>query len=224
MYAGCPIIWASKMQSLIALSTTEAGYIALSTALREVISVINLIKDLKGKGFSIPFPNPKIQCRTFEDNKSCIKIATNHKTRARTKHLSVKLYHFRSYVVNKTISIEHLSTTDQIADISTKPLPIKQFTYLRDKLMGWEPMTNPALKCEGLFEFQAWIRTNYSPCARTFICTHRLFYYLHSIAEQLYILCSHSYKRTYRTFERTKTILYILYHSNLYRLDFRIHL
>ena len=80
--------------------------------LREGISVINLIKDLKGKGFSIPVPNPKIQCRTFEDNKSCIKIATNHKTRARTKHLSVKLYHFRSYVVNKTISIEHLSTTD----------------------------------------------------------------------------------------------------------------
>ena len=137
MYAGCPIIWASKMQSLIALSTTEAEYIALSTALREVISVINLIEELKQKGFEIPFPTPKVECRTFEDNRSCIEIATNHKTRARTKHLSVKLHHFRSHVVNKTITIEHVSTTSQIADIFTKPLPLKQFVYLRDRLMGW---------------------------------------------------------------------------------------
>ena len=42
-YAGCPILWKSKMQSLIALSTTEAEYIALSTALREVIAIINLL-------------------------------------------------------------------------------------------------------------------------------------------------------------------------------------
>jgi hypothetical protein len=32
-YAGCPIIWALKMQPLIALSTTEAEYITLSSAL-----------------------------------------------------------------------------------------------------------------------------------------------------------------------------------------------
>jgi len=47
MYAGCPIIWKSTMQQLIPLSTTEAEYISLSSALREVISVVNLLDELK---------------------------------------------------------------------------------------------------------------------------------------------------------------------------------
>ena len=48
MYADYLIIWASKMQYLIALSTTEAEDIILSTALRNVIGVINLLEELKG--------------------------------------------------------------------------------------------------------------------------------------------------------------------------------
>ena len=45
-YAGCPILWVSKMQPLTALSTTEAEYIALSLALREVITIMNLLTEL----------------------------------------------------------------------------------------------------------------------------------------------------------------------------------
>ena len=131
------------MQQLIALSTTEAEYIALSTALREVISIMNLLKELSSHGFSIHKGTPKIQCKTFEDNKSCIAIATNHRTRARTKHLSVRLHHFRSYVVSKQISIEHINTKDQLTDIFTKPLPTPQFISLRDKLMGWSSKPLP---------------------------------------------------------------------------------
>ena len=138
MYAGCPIVWASKMQLLIALSSTEAEYIALSTALREVIGVMNLLTELHQRGFNFNTKVPHIVCRTFEDNRSCIEIATNHKTRPRTKHLSVRLHHFRSHVVSKTITIEHISTKEQIADIFTKPLSRVQFTKLRDKLMSWQ--------------------------------------------------------------------------------------
>lgn len=137
MYAGCPIVWASKMQTLIALSTTEAEYIALSTALREVIGVMNLLNELRGRGFKLNDMQPKVVCKTFEDNRSCIEIATNHKTRPRTKHLSVRLHHFRSHVTSGTITIEHISTKDQIADIFTKPLPRDQFSKLRDLLMSW---------------------------------------------------------------------------------------
>jgi hypothetical protein len=135
LYAGCPIIWASKMQQLIALSTTEAEYIALSTALRDVIHVIHLLKEFRDHGFDVHRPTPKITCRTFEDNKSCIEIATNHKIRARTKHLSVRLHHFWSHVVNKTITIEHISTKHQIADMFTKALPRDQFENLRNRLL-----------------------------------------------------------------------------------------
>ena len=138
MYAGCPIVWASKMQTLIALSTTEAEYIALSTALREVIGIMNLIDELKERGFDLNAGVPKVVCRTFEDNRSCIEIATNHKTRPRTKHLSVRLHHFRSKVVDGSIKIEHISTKNQFADIFTKPLPRDQFIKLRNLLMSWE--------------------------------------------------------------------------------------
>jgi hypothetical protein len=44
MYAGCPITWCSKLQTEIALSTTEAGYIALSQAMREVIPFMHLMQ------------------------------------------------------------------------------------------------------------------------------------------------------------------------------------
>ena len=148
MYAGCPIMWASKMQTLIALSTTEAEYIALSTALRDVIHIIQLLDELKQGSFTVNRNVPKITCRTFEDNKSCIEIATNHKTRAGTKHLSVRLHHFRSHVVTKTITIEHISTKDQIADIFTKPLPRDQFCKLRARLMLW-----PLPPSQGSVEF-----------------------------------------------------------------------
>ena len=81
MFAGCPITWTSKRQTLIALSTTKAEYIALSSALREVISIKNLMDELWGQGFPLQPMTPKITCKVFEDNKSCIEIATNHKTR-----------------------------------------------------------------------------------------------------------------------------------------------
>ena len=137
LYAGCPILWKSKIQSITALSTTEAEYIALSSALREVIAIIHLLEDLHSNGLPIHCATPKIKCRTFEDNMSCLNLATNHKTRPRTKHLSIRLHHFRSHIVNKTISIEHVSTTKQLADIFTKPLPKVQFCNLRKGLMLW---------------------------------------------------------------------------------------
>ena len=137
MYAGCPIIWASKMQPLIGLSTTEAEYIALSTALREVIAVMHLMQELKEEGFAVYHPTPKITCRTFEDNQSCIEIATNHKTQPHTKHLSVRLHHFQSYLLSRAITIEHVSTKEQIADMFTKPLAQVQFYKLCNRLMGW---------------------------------------------------------------------------------------
>jgi hypothetical protein len=46
-YAECPISWASKLQSQIALSTTKAEYIAMSQALRDVIPVMNLLQEMR---------------------------------------------------------------------------------------------------------------------------------------------------------------------------------
>ena len=138
-FAGCPIVWNSKMQQLITLSTTEAEYIALSTALHEVISIMNLLNKFCACGFPIDAVNPKVRCKVFEDNAGCIEVATNHKMCPCTKHLSVRLHHFRSYVQAKLITVQHVSTSEQLADLFTKPLPRDQFRYLRDHIMGWSP-------------------------------------------------------------------------------------
>ena len=52
-FAGAPITWASKMQTITALSTTEAEYIALSTSLREVIPLMGILKEAREHGINI---------------------------------------------------------------------------------------------------------------------------------------------------------------------------
>jgi hypothetical protein len=52
-YAGCPIIWASclQTQTQVALSTTEAEYITMSQSLKDVLPIMFLIQEMKEKGF-----------------------------------------------------------------------------------------------------------------------------------------------------------------------------
>ena len=126
------------MQSLVALSTTEAELIAMSTALREVIHLQNLLLELHGCNFPIPFTKPQVVCRTFEDNTACIEVAqSDHKIQPRTKHISVRLFHFRDHVKKGLITIEHVPSKYQLADIFTKPLPREQYMRLRDQILGW---------------------------------------------------------------------------------------
>ena len=135
-YAGCPIFWASRLQTEIALSTTESEYIALSTTLREVISLKYLMAEID-KVFKLDCPKPKVFCKVFEDNKSCIAMATNRKFSPRTKHIAIKYHHFRKYVDLGVIEINSINTKEQTADIFTKPLDDILFIYLRSKLCGW---------------------------------------------------------------------------------------
>jgi len=142
-YANCPIIWSSKLQTTIALSTTEAEYMALSTAAREVIFLLNLTNELRKHGVSLINKQPSIQCHVFEDNAGAIELARLPKLRPRTKHIAIQYHHFRSWTVKglngeePRIKVVHVPTLEQEADIMTKPLPRPQFTNLRKKLCGW---------------------------------------------------------------------------------------
>ena len=53
MYAGCPIVSKSQLQTEIALSTTEAEYTGLSYALREVIPLMEILKEIEEKLFNV---------------------------------------------------------------------------------------------------------------------------------------------------------------------------
>ena len=136
MYGGCPLLWCSKLQTEIALSTAEAEYIALSQAMREVLPLMELMKEIDTV-FPLHLPDPKIHCKVFEDSSSCIAMAEAEKFTPRTKHIAIKYHHFRRYVKEKIIQIFHINTAEQTADIFTKPLDETLFIYLRRKLNGW---------------------------------------------------------------------------------------
>ena len=86
-------------------------------------------------------------CRTFEDNTACIEVAqSDHKICPRTKHISVRLFHFRDHVEKGLIQIEHVPSKYQLADILTKPLPWDQYMRFSDQIMGW--MSTPLTQHE----------------------------------------------------------------------------
>ena len=101
MYAGCPITWRSKLQTETALSTTESKYIALSSAMREVIPFLDLMKETAGL-FGLLTRDQVFRCPVWEDNKICITVAKSPKFTPRTKHIAIKYHHFRRFVSDGT--------------------------------------------------------------------------------------------------------------------------
>jgi hypothetical protein len=137
MYANCPILWASKMQTEIALSTTEAEYIALSMAVREIIPLTQLFQEAKDRGIDVDVNKAMVRCRLFEDNRGAAEIARVPKFRPRTKHINLKYHHFREHVKSGLLQIEDIDTENQLADIFTKPLGETLFFRFRKGILGW---------------------------------------------------------------------------------------
>lgn len=137
MYAGCPILWKSQLQTEIALSSTESEYTGLSYALRDAIPVMELLKEMKELKFPIHSATPKVHCKIFEDNSGALEIASVHKFRPRTKHLNVKLHFFRDYIIRKEITVNAIHTSQQLADYLTKPVNKEILNILRPQVMGW---------------------------------------------------------------------------------------
>jgi hypothetical protein len=135
LYAGCPIAWTSKLQTIIALSSCEAEYVALSESLRDTIPLMNLINEFKQHGFEVINKEPRVYCKAFEDNSGALELARLPKMRPRTKHINVRFHHFREHVRLGLIKVFPISTDQQLADIFTKPLAQNTFLNLRKALL-----------------------------------------------------------------------------------------
>ena len=118
LFNNVPIIWKSQLQSEIALSTTEAEYTVLSYSLREAIPIMNLLREVKSRGFNINDEKAKVHCKVFEDNSGAIEIAREEKYRLRTKHLNIRLHHFRTYNGDGSITSHKIDSSTQ----SSSPL------------------------------------------------------------------------------------------------------
>jgi len=137
----CPIIWASKLQESIALSTMMAEYYALSTCMREVLPLRDLITTVAaGCGLSQECATT-FKTTVWEDNNGALSLAKMQPGQhtPRSKFYDCKVHWFRSHLRDGSsrISVEKIYTADQVADLFTKPLAREPFEKLRQKLMGW---------------------------------------------------------------------------------------
>jgi hypothetical protein len=122
---GATVCWATKKQTTVALSSTEAEYVALATATTELLWLINLAKDL-----SIDIQEPVV---IYEDNQSCIHTLRKWEHQ-RLKHVDVKYNFLRDLYQEKKIDVRYIQSEDQKADILTKPLGMNQFDKLRAEI------------------------------------------------------------------------------------------
>ena len=112
---GGPICWASKKQVVVALSTTEAEYLALCFAARQVLWLRSLLQEL-----GCPVEGPSV---LYCDNQGTIYCAQDPKAHSRMKHIEVQ-YHFVRHCVNtRLIDVVHIPGSENVADLLTKALP-----------------------------------------------------------------------------------------------------
>ena len=135
---GCPVTWVSKLQTEIALSTLESEYIALSTAMRDLVPMRRFLQEL-GTNMKLAFAKPAIVHSTvFEDNNGALGLATSPKMTPRTKHIAVKYHWFKSQIgEDRGVRIKKVNSELQKADIFTKGLTRDKFESIRKLLMGW---------------------------------------------------------------------------------------
>ncbi len=136
-YGGCPVLWASKLQTEVVLSSTESEYVGLSESLRIAIVMMGLLLEMKSFGIPISKTTPTVFCKLFEDNAGAIHLAKVPKMRPRTRHINQKYHHFHEWVKSGLIEILPIDTLEQPADLMTKPLDLASFVKHREAIMGW---------------------------------------------------------------------------------------
>ena len=143
--AGCPIHWVSKLQTEIALSTTESEYIALSQSFRDLIPMRRMLSALL-VGTNIESSSSVIINSTvWEDNNCAISTAHAKHTSPRTKHIAIKYHFVRSHILSVDnsgsadggIQLKKIESRVQKADIFKKGLPGPDFARIRLLLCGW---------------------------------------------------------------------------------------
>lgn len=110
-----PVSWKSRRQPTIALSSTEAEYMALTDSAREAIWWRNIMNEFECIDLSLP-------TLVNYDNKGAGELALNPCHHARSKHIDVKHHFIRECISNNLISLKQVPTLSMLADILTKPL------------------------------------------------------------------------------------------------------
>lgn len=128
LLTGAPVLWYSRRQDVVALSTTEAEYIAGWYATREAVWLRRLLSEIRGER--------ETKICIFIDNQSAIKLTKNPKFHKKSKHIEVRFHYIRECYAKRWITVKYVPTDRQLADGMTKPLSRLRFELLRDQFMS----------------------------------------------------------------------------------------
>ncbi|XP_073133491.1 uncharacterized protein [Henckelia pumila] len=120
--AGGAVSWVLKLQTVVALSTTEAEYMAATQACKKAIWIKRLLEELGHKQEKIPL---------FCDGQSTLHIARNPAFHSRTKHIGVQFHFVREVVEEGSVDMQKIHTKDNIADVLTKLVNTDKFEWCR---------------------------------------------------------------------------------------------
>ncbi|GKV47717.1 hypothetical protein SLEP1_g54586 [Rubroshorea leprosula] len=120
------VSWSSKKQECTALSSSEAEYVAASSAACQAIWMRRIMKDLQ----QVQEKATKIFC----DNKATILMTKNPVFHGRTKHIELRQHFIRGAIADGLIALEYCSTSDQLVDGFTKGLCFSKFMEFRNSL------------------------------------------------------------------------------------------
>ena len=101
----------SRLQKSVALSTTEAEYMAISEASKEMIWLKNSLEELGKK---------QADSALYSDSQSAIHLAKNPVFHARTKHIQLRYHFTRELISNGTLSLKKILGSKNPADMLTK--------------------------------------------------------------------------------------------------------
>jgi hypothetical protein len=114
MINGGPVAWCIQRQKCVSLSTTEAEYVSMSEAVKEVTWIRRLLQDI-----GHPQDEPtKLSC----DNQGAVKLVKNPEFYKRSRHIDVRNHYTREKSLDVTVAVEHVSIKDQVANVFTKAL------------------------------------------------------------------------------------------------------
>ncbi|GJU24070.1 retrovirus-related pol polyprotein from transposon TNT 1-94 [Tanacetum coccineum] len=129
------VSWSSKKKKCTAISSTEAGYIALSGCCAQILWMRSQLTDYGFQFNKIP---------PYCDNKSAIALCYNNVQHSRAKHIDVRYHFIKEQVENGIVELYFVRTEYQLADIFTKPLSRERFNFLIEKLVDLTIFTRQA--------------------------------------------------------------------------------
>ncbi|KAE8914091.1 hypothetical protein PF005_g23366 [Phytophthora fragariae] len=124
MIGNAPVVFKSKFQRTVALSSAEAEYMSLSLCVQEVLWTRAMLTDMGTL--------QRNATTIWEDNQGAIALAQNAGYHARTKHVDIWHHFIRENVERGTVKVEYVDTKNQLANIVTKALGTKTLKFLRD--------------------------------------------------------------------------------------------